>query len=174
MNLFERCDQSVNKIIGTWSAVTWIPCQEFLLCTTFNNVSGNPHRNTDSQGSLSTHCFVVILGSTSYFPGLDVLPCLWDLRLVRGWVPNRSEWRLLVALNICKQNCYLVSLPLWWTTTFSQIIFCYLWSVGHCQLSLFKANAIQAFWHCSWTEERTWPRAMKDTPCLILSLSFPN
>lgn len=145
MNLFERCDQSVNKIIETWKAVTWIPCQEFLLCATFNNVSGNPHRNTDSQGRLSTHCFLVILGSTSHFPGLDVLQHLWDLRPVRGWVPDRSEWRLLGALNICKQNCHLFMFPRWQTTTFSQNIFCYLWSFGNCQLSLFKANTIQAF-----------------------------
>lgn len=100
MNLFERCDQSVSKVIGTWNAVTWIPCQELLLCTTFSNVSGNPHRNTDSQGSLNMHCFIVMLRATSYFPGQDVLQCLWELRPVRRWVPERSEWRFLVAQHL--------------------------------------------------------------------------
>lgn len=101
MNLSERCDQSVSKVIGTWNAVTWIPCQELLLCTTFGNVSGNPHRNTDSQGSLSTHRFIVMLRATSYFPGQDVLQCLWELRPVRRWVSDRNDWTSTNKIAIC-------------------------------------------------------------------------
>lgn len=87
MNLFERCDQSASKIIGTWNAVT---CQELLLCTTFNNVSGNPHRSTDSQASISMHGFIVTLRSTPCFPGLDVLQSVGTRTSKK--VSTRQKW----------------------------------------------------------------------------------
>lgn len=152
MNLSERCDQSVSKVIGAWEAVTWIAWQELLLCTTLNNVSGNPHRIPDSQGSPSTHHFIIMLRATSFFPALDVLQCLWELR--PRWVPDRKAWRFLVAQHLQTKLLFALISMLMDDSFFTDYFLLPLISWELSAVSV-KTNTIQAFWYCPWTEERT-------------------